>query len=83
MRAHLLIVTVLIAAFALPAAAQERVRAWEEEIVIPTYQPYPDEALGRGAAARAAWQAGAGNAPTDVEQIEYIGWSRQALAARM
>lgn len=46
MKAHLLIVTVLIAAFALPAAAQERVRAWEEEIVIPTYQPYPDEALG-------------------------------------
>ena len=25
------------------ASAQERVRAWEEDVVIPTYEPYPDD----------------------------------------
>ena len=39
--------TVLVPLWALPAPAQEpepgRVRAWEEEVVIPTYAPYPDD----------------------------------------
>ena len=43
MRSSWSVVTVLIVVCVLPSAAQERVRSWEEEVVIPTYQPYPDD----------------------------------------
>ena len=43
MRSSWSVVTVLIGVCVLPSAAQERVRSWEEEVVIPTYQPYPDD----------------------------------------
>jgi len=36
--------------------------------------------MGQDGAARAAWQAGMENPPTDEDQIEYIRLSRQALA---